>query len=276
MAHAADTLKATDPDRYFTTLILPEEHRPAIQALLAFSADVASIRDRVSQPAPGEIRLQWWADTLQNVGHGEVRQNPIAAELLDTLAKYRLPTGALLRLIAARRFDLYQDKMPDIATFEGYAGETTSVLYQFAAMILNDGIAVETGNAAGHLGVAHALTGHLAAFGYNASKGRLFLPWSVFAANGLHEQEIFEGQVSEGLLAALAQLRDLARNHLAKATTAVAQIPRPLRPAFAMIALLPSRLSALERGQESPYSPPRELPDWRKIAALWWWSATRS
>ena len=276
MAHAADTLKATDPDRYFATLILPEEHRPAIQALLAFSGEVAAVRDHVSQPGPGEIRLQWWADALQNVAHGEVRQNPVAAELLDAISKYRLPAGALLRLIAARRFDLYQDKMPDIATFEGYAGETVSVLFQFAAMILNNGDPVETGDAAGHLGVAQALTGHLSAFGYNASKGRLFLPWSVFAANGLHEQEIFEGRGSEGLLAALAQVRDLAREHLTKADKAIAALPHNLRPAFAMIALLPSRLSALERGQESPYSPPRELPDWRKIAALWWWSATRS
>jgi phytoene synthase len=276
MAHAAGFLRANDPDRYFASLVLPEEHRPAIQALWAFGADVASIRDRVSQPAPGEIRLQWWADALQNIAHGEVHQNPLAAELLDAIARYRLPTGALLRLIAARRFDLYDDKMPDVATFEGYAGETASVLFQLAAVILNDGQPVETGDAAGHLGVAQALVGHLAAFGYNASKGRLFLPWSVFAANGVHEQEIFEGRVSEGLLAALAQLHDLAREHRAKADIAIAGLPRTLRPAFAMIALLPSRLSALERGQESPYSPPRELPDWRKIAALWWWSATRS
>jgi phytoene synthase len=273
MGHAADFLKANDPDRYFASLVLPEQHRAAIQSLWAFSADVASIRDRVSQPAPGEIRLQWWADALQNVGHGEVRQNPIASELLDAVARYKLPTGALLRLIAARRFDLYDDKMPDLATFEGYAGVTVSVLFQLAAMILNNGDPVETGDAAGHLGVAQSLAGHLAAFGYNASKGRLFLPWSVFAANGVHEQEIFEGRVSEGLLAALAQVHDFASDHLAKAEAAVAALPAPLRPAFAMFALLPPRLSRLERGAESPFSPPRELPDWRKIAGLWWWAA---
>lgn len=276
MAHAADFLKANDPDRYFASLIIPEDRRPAVQSLCAFSADVATIRGRVSQPAPGEIRLQWWADALQSVGHGEVRQNPLAAELLDAIAKYRLPTGALLRLIAARRFDLYDDKMPDIETFEGYAGETVSVLFQLAAMILNDGGPVETGDAAGHLGVAQALAGHLTAFGYNASRGRLVLPWSVFAGNGVHEQEIFEGRVSEGLLAALAQLHDLARAHLAKANAAIAALPKALRPAFAMIALLPSRLSRLERGAESPFSPPRELSDWRKIAALWWWTARKT
>lgn len=276
MGHAGDLLKTEDPDRYYATLVLKPEHQDAVQALYAFSADVAAVRDRVSQPGPGEMRLQWWADALQNVGHGEVRQNPVAAELIDAVAKYKLPAGALIRLIAARRFDLYDDKMPDIATFEGYAGETVSVLYQLAAMILNNGDPVETGDAAGHLGVAHAMIGHLTAFGYNASKGRLFLPWSVFAANGVHEQEIFEGRVSEGLLAALAQIKDLARDHVARAAIAIAALPRHLRPAFAMIALFSSRLSALERGAESPYSSSREIPDWRKIAALWWWSARKT
>ena len=276
MSQAGDFLKAHDPDRYYASLILKPEHRDAVQALYAFSADAAAIRERVSQPGMGEIRLQWWADALQNIAHGEVRQNPLAAELLDAAKSYRLPTGPLLRLIAARRFDLYDDKMPDLATFEGYAGETVSVLYQLAAMILNGGEPVETGDAAGHLGVAHALIGHLGAFGYNASRGRLFLPWSIFAANGVHEQEVFEGRVSEGLLAGLAQIVDIANEHIAKADTAVAALPRRLRPAFAMIALLPSRLRALERGAESPYSPPRNSADWRKIAALWWWSARRT
>ena len=147
--HAADFLRETDRDRYLATLVLPPSRRPAVQSLLAFSADVAAIRDRAREPAPGEIRLQWWTDALSGDGHGSVRQNPLADALLSTIETYRLPTGALLRLIAARRFDLYDDPMPDVASFEGYAGETTSVLFQLSAMILNDGVEIESGDAAG-------------------------------------------------------------------------------------------------------------------------------
>jgi 15-cis-phytoene synthase len=152
---------------------------------------VASIRARVSDPAPGEIRLQWWSDALEGQGHGAVRQNPVADALLDTIERYNIPAGTLLRLIGARRFDLYDDPMPDIESFEGYAGETVSTLYQLAAMILNDGETIETGDAAGHLGVAHAMIGHLRAFGYVSSQGRIVLPWSIMAANGVREDEIF-------------------------------------------------------------------------------------
>jgi phytoene synthase len=271
MPYAADFLRTNDPDRYFSTLLLTGEQRDATQALYAFSADVALVRERVTEPAPGEIRLQWWTDALKGDGHGDVRRNPLAAELLDAVSRYRLPAGSLLRLVAARRFDLYDDPMPDLPTFEGYAGETVSVLYQLAAMILNDGEPVETGDAAGHLGVAHALIGHLRAFGYNASKGRIALPWSILAANGVTENEVFSGAVSEGLLAALGQISDIARSHLDKALVAIELLPHNLRPAFAMIALLLHQLRATERQSEFPYSAPGEMADWQKIGTLWLW-----
>ena len=264
-------LRDADRDRYFASLLLKDEPRTAIQALYAFSADVASIRDRAREPAAGEIRLQWWVDGLKGEGYGNVRQNPLAAALLDAMARYNLPAVPLLRLLASRRFDLYQDPMPDTQSFEGYAGETVSVLYQLAAMILNGGEEIETGDAAGHLGVAHALTGHLRAFGCNASQGRLFLPWNIFAANGVAEGELFIGAETEGLLAALAQIADLAADHLAKGRTAIAALPKPLRPAFAPLALLDAQLKQLSRHNQ-PFAAPLDLADWRKIAIMGWWT----
>ncbi len=268
-AHAAEVLRQADRDRYYATLVLPAQHRNAITALYAFSADVASVRDRAREPAAGEIRLQWWNDALAGAGHGNVRANPLADALLDTVAEYGPPIPALVRLIAARRFDLYDDPMPDTATFEGYAGETTSVLYQLAAMILNGGRPVEPGDAAGHLGVAHALVGHLRAFGYNASKGRLFLPWDVFATCGVQESEIFTGQMSEGLAVALDRIVETAREHLDKAAPAIAALPRELRPAFAPAAVLSAQLAKVDIG--SPFQQRDDVAEWRKIAHLAWW-----
>lgn len=268
----ADILRVLDRDRYNASLILPTEKRGAIQALWTFSAEVAAIRERVSEPGPGEIRLQWWVDALEGRGHGDVRRNPVAAGLLDAIAAYRLQTGPLLRLLAARRFDLYQDPMPDMETFEGYAGEVASVLYQYAALILNDGEPVEPGDAAGHLGVADALIGHLRAFGYNASRAQLFLPLSVFTAHGVSEQQIFSGQASSGIGAALAQLADQANEHREKAGKAVAALPKPLRRAFASIAPLKLQLWELGRLSGTPFAGPPPLAEWRKIGSIMLWS----
>ena len=118
-AFAAEQLRASDRDRYFATLVLPERERAAVTALYAFNADIASVRDRAKEAAAGEIRLQWWHDALAGEGHGAVRANPLADALLDTVAEHSLPVPALIRMIEARRFDLYDDPMPDVQSFEG-------------------------------------------------------------------------------------------------------------------------------------------------------------
>lgn len=266
---AAEFLKEHDRDRYLATLVLGARERDAITALYAFSADVAAVRDRAREPAAGEIRLQWWTDALTGAGHGNVRQNPLAEAILDVVAEYALPTPPLTRLITARRFDLYHDPMPDLPTFEGYAGETVSALYQLAAMILNGGRPVETGDAAGHLGVGHALVGHLRAFGYNASRGRIFLPWEIFKVCGVEEADVFAGTASERLIIALTKLAETADGHLRKAADAIRLLPRELRAAFAPIAVLRAQRKRLDL--ESPFQPQTDLADWRKIALLSWW-----
>ena len=270
--HAAQILRESDRDRYLSTLALPAAARDGVTSILAFNADVAGIRDRVSGPAPGEIRLQWWNDALTGEGHGAVRQNPLADALLTTLGRYALPPGTLQRLIGARRFDLYDDPMPDLESFEGYAGETASTLLQLTAMILNEGLPVEPGDAAGHLGVAQAMVGHLRAFGYVASQGRIVLPWSIFEANGVREGEIFAGQDSEGLHEALGQIAELASEHLVKARAAIAALPRALRPAFAILPVVEAQLQLWKRRGGSPFTAPADEADWRKIGRIGWWA----
>ncbi len=268
-SQVAEVLRTTDRDRYLATLVLPPERRDAVTALYAFNAEIATVPERAREPAAGEIRLRWWIDALSGAGHGEVRANPVADALLGTVAEFGLPTAALVRLIEARRFDLYQDPMPDMATFEGYAGETTSVLYQLAAMILNGGKPIEPGDAAGHLGVAHALVGHLRAFGYNASRGRIFLPWDVFATCGVSDAEVLAGKPSDGLAVALTKLSELAAEHLAAARAALSALPRPLRGAFAPIAVLEPQRRRLN--PDAPFSASPDLADWIKIARLAVW-----
>jgi phytoene synthase len=269
---ATESLRTADRDRFLATLVLPADARPAITALYAFNADVAAIRERVSGPQPGEIRLQWWNDALTGQGHGAVRRNPLADALLQTIERYDLPVGTFQRLIGARRFDLYDDPMPDLETFEGYAGETASTLLQLSAMVLNHRQPVERGDAAGHLGVAQAMIGHLRAFSHVSAQGRIMLPLSILEANGVREGEIFAGQESEGLHAALGQVAELAQGHLDKARKAIAALPPSLRPAFAVIALLEAQLAAWQNKSTGPYAAPPDDPDWRKIARLAWWA----
>lgn len=268
--YISNFFKEHDRDRYLASLVLPGEKRAEVQALFAFAADVAAVPARVSEPGPGEIRLQWWRDMLEGKEHGTVSGNPLAAAIREILDKYEIPATPLVRLVAARRFDLYQDPMPDAPTFEGYAGETVSVLYHYAAMILADGQEPETGDAAGHLGVAHALIGHMRAFSFNAAHGRIYLPMDRFASEGVSEQQIFAGQPSNELAQTFTSFRDMASNHLGKSRDAISLLPKKVRPAFAAIAFLQPQLKRIK----APFTDagiPADIADWQKIARLTWW-----
>ncbi len=110
--------------------------RKHLLALDAFSGEVARVRDAVSEPALGEIRLQWWRDALTS---GDIGGHPIATALIETVRTFALPLAAFEMLLDARSFDLYDDPMPSLSDLEGYAGETTSSLLHLAAMILAEG-----------------------------------------------------------------------------------------------------------------------------------------
>lgn len=105
-AFCADLVRTHDFDRYASTLFVPADKRRPLLALYAFNSEVSRVRDQVKQALPGEIRLQWWTDALAGQGHGDVEQNPVAAELLLAVRTFDLPVDRLAKLVDAHIFDL--------------------------------------------------------------------------------------------------------------------------------------------------------------------------
>ncbi len=114
----ADLVRGHDFARYASTLFVPAEQRRALLAIYAFNVEVSRVREMVSQPLPGEIRLQWWTDMLAGEGHGGVEGNPVAAELNLAIQNCGLPVELLSRLADEHQFDLYNDPMPTMAALE--------------------------------------------------------------------------------------------------------------------------------------------------------------
>ena len=137
-AFCADLVRSHDFARYASTLFMPSEQRRALLAVYAFNVEISRVREQVSQPLPGEMRLQWWTDMLAGSGHGGVEGNPVAAELILAIRSYRLPVERLSRLIDEHQFDLYNDPMPTMAALEGYVNDTSSALFSLGAAICGD------------------------------------------------------------------------------------------------------------------------------------------
>lgn len=263
-------VRAGDRDHYLSALFAPAEKRRHLLALAAFNSEVGRIRDVVSEPMLGEVRLQWWRDAVDGTAAGDASMSPIARALADTVRRFNLPRAGFHVLFDARAFDFYGEPMPTLEQLESYLDATAGSLIRLAAHILHGGETPEVAAAAAQAGRAHAITGLLRSFAPNAACGRIFVPpLDVIARHGSSAEEATSGVATPHLRAALREMRDLARYHLAEARAAMAALPETMLPAFLPLELVPVYLQRMERPDYDPFHSVIEMPPWRKPWLLW-------
>src|SRR5262245_53118326 len=115
----AQSVRAADPDRYFSALFAPAAARPCLYALYAFNHEVARIAETVREPMLGAIRLEWWRETVEQAGRGQPRNHDVARGLAELFAAHPLEAsqlgGLLEGIIAARAFDASAEQFADFA-----------------------------------------------------------------------------------------------------------------------------------------------------------------
>ncbi len=267
-------LRESDRDRYLACLLAPPEKQGPLAALYAFHAEIARVRDVVRDPLPGEIRLQWWRDALEDTTGAKADGNPLAEALLHTIRDAHLPIGVLLDMIDARVFDLYDDPMESRSALEGYAGETASALIQLACLILDPQAARGSADAAGHAGVAQTIAGLLMLAPIHRQRGQVYFPADLLTATGLDRTSFLTGEDRPAVTRAVQALTGLGREHLGKARAASQSISRQNRPAFATLALADKVFARAETAGADIFDHSIVPPQWRR---QWWmWRAARS
>jgi phytoene synthase len=268
----AGLVRTHDFARYAATLFVPAALRRGLLALYAFNVEISRIRDQVTQPLPGEIRLQWWSDMLAGAAHGGGEGNPVAAELLLTVRTWDLPLERLSRLLEEHQFDLYNDPMPTLSALEGYLNETSAVLFALAAQMAG-WQSGEIEHLARHAGLAQGIAQVLAALPRDASRRRLFVPLQLLESHGSAIEELFAGRQPPNLRAALDRLIGEAAAHETTARALLAAAPPEVRPVFLPLALVGRELLRMSRADHDPFQP-RPMS---RLETLWTlWRASRS
>ena len=271
-AFCADLVRAHDFERYASTLFVGAEARRALLALYAFNVEISRVREQVSQPLPGEIRLQWWTDMLAGAGHGGVEGNPVAAELKQAIRTYGLPVERLSRLIDEHQFDLYNDPMPSMAALEAYIYDTSSALFALGARIMGRQ-SDASDHLARHAGLAQGFARVIAALALDAARRQLFVPLQLLESHGSGMEEVFAGKETPRMRAALDQLIAEARGHLKTAFELLASAPPEVRPLFLPLALVRSDLKRMARADCNLF----ELQTRSRLRTLWiLWRASRT
>jgi phytoene synthase len=270
-AWCANLVRGGDFERYAATLFVKPELRRALLALYAFNLEIARIREHISQPLAGEVRLQWWSDLLAGTAHGEAAGNPVAAELLQTIEQHKLPPEPFERMIEAHRFDLYDEPMQTMPELEDYLQDTASALFGLGVRVLDD--AQSDDDLLHHAGVAFGLVRIAEALPRHTSRGQLYLPLTGLGEAGVVMEDLFAGKSSPQLQTVLQNLAHQAREHLKLALSRLAATDTPARKIFLPLALIDRRLRRLT---SAAYQPFEAQPQPSNLSVLWTlWRAAR-
>lgn len=204
-------LRQGDRARFLTSLLAPAEAREGLFALYAFNLEVAKTREMVSEPMLGQIRLQWWRETLDAIFAGQPpRQHEVVVPLAETIRRFDLPQAPFAALIDGREQDLQVPPPATEAAFAAYLEATGGMLGRLAAQIT--GADPEQAAARAR---AYAKAGTLISIPRRAQLGRVDLPLDRLGAVGLTARSIRDGVPSEALAALVLAFADEVEQSLA-------------------------------------------------------------
>lgn len=250
--HCLSQARDYDYDRYFAAAFADEERRRGLFALYAFNLEIAAVRERVSEPMIGLMRLQWWRDTVEAIYSGTVRSHAVAEEIARAVSRHELPREAFLRMIEAREFDLEDGPPEDVAALKSYAAATAGDLAGLAVAVCG---AAGQADAARQAGEAWALAGLLRSVPFHASLGKVFVPADLLRAAGLGPDDVGRPEAREAVAAAVAPLAHAAAVALAGARRALRGLPRAARPGVAYLPVAGMYLGRLGRQGGDVFAP---------------------
>lgn len=127
----AEIVAKADPARFRAAMAAPLGLRERLLVLYAFNAEVARAPWVTDEPMIAEMRLQWWHDALAEVAAGQgARRHEVVTPLAEMLSADE--AAQLQGLVAARRWDIYEDGFADEAALWAHLGAGTGALMEVA------------------------------------------------------------------------------------------------------------------------------------------------
>jgi NADH dehydrogenase [ubiquinone] 1 alpha subcomplex assembly factor 6 len=249
LSFLAGEVRRYDRDRFLCALFAPADRREDLFALYAFNSAIARIRETVSEPLMGEIRLQWWRDTLDAIYGGRKPIDATARALSDVIERRDLARAGFDRLVDARQRDLDERRPADLPELVSYAEESSATLTLLTLDVLGAGNDQAVRSAGTDVGVAWALTGLLRAVPVHAAQGRVWLPSSVLADC----EGVRRGRSSPELLQAVSIIATAADQRLASARKLAGSMGKAGQAALLPASLASSDLGMLARAGYDPF-----------------------
>ncbi|KAG8931597.1 hypothetical protein FRC02_002472 [Tulasnella sp. 418] len=230
------------------------------------------VRESVSKPVIGQMRMQFWRDALKSIQQDKPPQHPIAIALHQASKKAHLSPYHLKRIIDARDQDLYAPTHPTLSSLNAYAESTSSTVYYLLLSLLSQNSSSTHSHALSHIGTATTITTLLRALPFHASQRRSIIPTEIASKHGLIEEDLFRyGGSAQGLDEAVYEFATVANDHVITAREMYKDggIPRAVMPIYLSAVPVTSYLERLEKVNFDAFHPTLQTRDWRLPFRIW-------
>ncbi|CAF2112087.1 unnamed protein product [Rotaria magnacalcarata] len=200
--YCIDSVRKADYENFVCAgLLKPSSLQRPAMAIRALNVELASVRDQVSNSQIGQMRLQFWRDSIDSI-YSSLKTNeikkinhPVAREI-DLLIKYNQVSKMWFhRLIKSRETTLNDMPFADIEQLENYLEQSITPAY-YLLLELAKQRSLNTDHIASHLARSQGLINVVRGIPYNAHKRRCLIPLSYLVEHNISQQDIFNGQFS--------------------------------------------------------------------------------
>jgi 15-cis-phytoene synthase len=263
-AHAAETVRqaaATHAyDDYLVALLAPKELRSDLIALAAYLGDIRRIPFTVSEPHLGEIRLQWWRDTLQTGSSGG---NPVAEAVIDAAVRRGWSRALLADPLDALAAELYPEPFSDDAAFERYVAGLDHALLKISVQTFAAPSTAETEQVIEHAAQGLGRVRVLRRLPHLLSLGRCPMPVAAMPEDAAPERQ------AQALRNAVEKVVADAQRHQDIVTTALRRAPATLRQALLQVSLARPYLRAMQGQGYDPLHDLADISPITRVSTLW-------
>jgi NADH dehydrogenase [ubiquinone] 1 alpha subcomplex assembly factor 6 len=252
--YCSESVRKLDYEHYFCLMFLKPKPRAANLAIRAFNIETATIKDTVSRPELGLLRMAFWRDTIDLIYKNQPVTHPVAKALHGAVAYFNLTKGWFLRLLEMRAKDVVTTQPQTVQELEDYAEHTASSLLYLSLETL--GIKnIHADHVASHLGRATGLVTLLRGIPFHSSKGQIYLPIELTVKHGVSSEQVFRRQFDEKLAEVVYDVANVAKLHLEKARQLKQSLPREATPIFLVAEFWDDYLERLRKAEFNPFHP---------------------
>ena len=223
LSYVTSNARKYDRDRFLCSIFTSEEERNGLFAILAFNLEIAKTREMVREGLLGEVRLQWWRDTIELIysdPENSLNDGMVASALSSVIRKFKLSRGFFDQLIDTRSKDLFVRHIEDETELYDYTYGTSATICLLFLEILcpaSCSLSHDKIEAAKSIGVAWALTGILRASNVLAKQKRIYIPKTLMKKFCFNEEDFYAQSVTDGIMQATEYVVNLAQNEILRA-----------------------------------------------------------